>query len=632
MADDFLSIMKVLPDPNAFMQGQQDAANLQQTQLQNQTGQFKLQQAQQGVQDQKSQDAAYHSAVGQFIQNPTAEGASNLQLQFPDQAKAIQDSWATRDKAQSQADMQQLANVYSLLKSGKGDAAVAMLQQRQAADKAAGRSEPMVDQLLQTALSDPDTAKGMAAYALASSPMGKDFADTLKSLNDGGGGTHVITAGGALVDDTGKELYKAADKTDDFTLTNSDGSQTRYHANGQPAGGGNAPGQRYTGGWTPRAANGGDNTDAAVNGKIAGAAKFLGVDPAADISGLSPMKIAQAMTLSEGGHGTIADRNNNPANLRNGDGSYKTFPTAQAGLNAAAALVARKLKNGQTTVQSMIEGLPTGSPASGGAHVVATSKGGDPASSGEDAATIDFYGQKVAAGGDMPPLGMGKAAAALRKAILTKAAQIQMGQGMTGADSNLLHADTKSAGIALTALQKTRNSLDPYLATFDGASAQVRQLAPAGVGGSIPVFNRWIQAGRKSIKGDPAVAKFDVAINAVANENAKIMSGASGGAVSSDSARHEAMSLINNAQNLDQLNGVLDQMHTDTQIRVKSLDDKQAQLRGIIAGKPQTSGHAAAPQPAHQGGVVHVQTRAQAMALPSGTKFAGPDGRVWTKH
>lgn len=123
-------------------------------------------------------------------------------------------------------------------------------------------------------------------------------------------------------------------------------------------------GQQYTGGWTPRARNGGDNSDEAVDAKIAGAAKFLGVAPSDDISKIDPTRIAQAMALSEGGAGSLADRNNNPGNLRNADGSFKKFPTKEAGIRAAAELVRRKIASGQSSVQSIIEGLPVGGDAS----------------------------------------------------------------------------------------------------------------------------------------------------------------------------------------------------------------------------------------------------------------------------
>lgn len=397
---------------------------------------------------------------------------------------------------------------------------------------------------------------------------------------------------------------------------------------GSPIEGGGASGatgQRYTGGWTPRAKNGGDNSDAAVDSKIAGAAKFLGVAPSADISHLSPLKIAQAMALSEGGAGSKADRYNNPANLKNANGTFKQFTTKEEGLAAAAALVARKLSKGQTTVQSMIEGMPTGGGSSTPASGLRIIPGGklDHSAEAIDQATVDFYAQKVAAGGDLPVLGMGKEAAALRRAILAKSAAIQTGQGISGGDSNLVHADVKSAGMALTALQKTRNSLDPFLQTFDGASAQVRHLAPKAVAGSVPVFNRWIQAGRTGLQGDPDVTKLNAAIAAVAGENAKIMSGASGGAVTSDSARHEAQALINNAQTLPQLYVALDQMHTDTQIRLKAMDDRQATLRQTISGHGTTPALSAP---------VHVSNADDYAKLPSGTHYIDPQGQPRIKR
>ena len=117
---------------------------------------------------------------------------------------------------------------------------------------------------------------------------------------------------------------------------------------------------RYTGGWTPRARNGGDNDDAAVDGKISGAARYLGLGPTDDLTGVDPRRIAMAMTLSEGGPGSLAARNRNPGNLKNRDGSFQRFNSDKEGLAAATALVQRKLASGQTTIQTLIEGLPVG--------------------------------------------------------------------------------------------------------------------------------------------------------------------------------------------------------------------------------------------------------------------------------
>jgi len=131
-----------------------------------------------------------------------------------------------------------------------------------------------------------------------------------------------------------------------------------------PAGGGASGGAvsgRTQYGWTPRARNGGDNDDAAVDGKISGMSRALGISPTAPLDGLSDMQIARALTLSEGGPGSLADRNNNPGNLTDPKtGGYRKFPNKEAGLQAAAAQVRRNRARGQNTIQTMVEGLPVG--------------------------------------------------------------------------------------------------------------------------------------------------------------------------------------------------------------------------------------------------------------------------------
>lgn len=140
----------------------------------------------------------------------------------------------------------------------------------------------------------------------------------------------------------------------------------------QPGGGsgGGSSGGQFTGGWTPRSRNGGDNSDAAVDGKIAGMVQHLGIDPTQPFpAGMTDRQIAEALTLSEGGPGSLADRNNNPGNLTDPKtGKFRVFPTKEAGLQAAANQVRINRSRGQNTIQTMVEGRPVGG---GGAPVIA---------------------------------------------------------------------------------------------------------------------------------------------------------------------------------------------------------------------------------------------------------------------
>lgn len=128
------------------------------------------------------------------------------------------------------------------------------------------------------------------------------------------------------------------------------------------------PAGRTTGGWTPRARNGGDNDDAAVDSKITGMTRALGLSATDPFpSSMSDMDIARALTLSEGGRGSLADRNNNPGNLRDpSTDDYRKFASADEGLAAAARQVARNRARGQNTIATMVEGLPAGQSARDG--------------------------------------------------------------------------------------------------------------------------------------------------------------------------------------------------------------------------------------------------------------------------
>ena len=185
MADDFLSVMKVLPDPvGNYMQGQQDQANLAATQTNTQNQQWNMQNAQAQQQQAQQQNAAYQAALTDTLANPSPDKILGLKARFPDQAKTISDAFTARDQATQDADRQHLASVWSLLNGGYSDQAKTLLQQRQTADQQAGRSEPMVDAMLSALDKDPKHAAAMAGVMLSSIPGGDEFAKTLKAVGD----------------------------------------------------------------------------------------------------------------------------------------------------------------------------------------------------------------------------------------------------------------------------------------------------------------------------------------------------------------------------------------------------------------------------------------------------------------
>ena len=559
---------------------QQIAANQQAMQMQADAQQRALQ-AQQ----------AWQQDVGSFIQNPSAEGASNLTLRHPDQAKAIQQSWQTRDAAVQASDKQGLATVYSYIENGQPDQAKAYLQQRLYADKAAGKSEPMVEHLLGSFDQDSTGAhaKGMSAMLLALAPGGEEFAKTLAALNPDKTQKGQIVGraighyeGGKWVTD-----YRDPEATEYKTIKNADGTESIVQIPGV-GGSASAPpvSGRTTGGWTPAIENGGDNPRPVVDAKIAGAAKYLGVDLHADISQMSPMQIAQAMTLSEGGKGTLADRNNNPANLRNGDGSYKQFPTKQAGLNAAAALVARKLKNGQTTVASLIEGLPVGGTggSAGGARVVATSKGGDPESGGPDItgdqylATLPFQRQQtikaIAEGRATPP----KPGTKFGQAILEQVAQYDPTFDAANAQSRMKTRADFTSGKSAVAVNALNTAMGHLIHLDDQAHDLGNSSFMPGIVN--PIWNTV----REKVGNNTELPSFDQTKQAAASEMRKVFAGSGGGNLAELQAWEKT---LDSSKSYEQLHAAIRNGVTLMGSRLDALKDQYATGMGRSDQAPQ---------------------------------------------
>lgn len=146
----------------------------------------------------------------------------------------------------------------------------------------------------------------------------------------------------------------------------------KLEATGKVPNSAGSPGGRYVNGWAPRARNGGDNSDAAVDGYIGGVTKALGITPDTPITAALLPRLAREMAKIESGGAPSARsvRNNNPGNIQDGafaksqpgyagsDGRFAKFDSAAQGDAAQQALLGKYLKRGQTTVRSIIEGVP----------------------------------------------------------------------------------------------------------------------------------------------------------------------------------------------------------------------------------------------------------------------------------
>lgn len=199
-------------------------------------------------------------------------------------------------------------------------------------------------------------------------------------------------------------------------------------------------------------------------------------------------------------------------------------------------------------------------------------------------------------GAIMPSFGYGRQGKADRDRFYNQLAATMKEQNLTASDIASGRAEYKANSTALNQVSKMRNSVESYEQTVQKNMDLLGTLIDKGAPkGSAPVINRWLQAGRANLQGDPDVTAYNTAIQTVVNEYAKVMAGGTGSAAaSSDSARHEASQLLNNAQTPAQVRAAIATMRAEMSNRIESLKAQESDLKRRLGN----SGDNAPPQQA----------------------------------
>lgn len=197
--------------------------------------------------------------------------------------------------------------------------------------------------------------------------------------------------------------------------------------------------------------------------------------------------------------------------------------------------------------------------------------------------------------GTLPPLGMGKDGAAMRKAILEQAATMAKTAGADGApmsptEQRVSQLSNKANSSALAKLQQAQTMVGAFEKNFtknaDLALAQSKLTDNSGV----PIVTKWINSGKRSITGDPALSTFDVAVKATANEYAKIVSGSMGNTAIAESEIKKVEGLLNAAQTPQQVEAVINFMKKETANRLAGFEEEKKNLRGSMGGASPAGG------------------------------------------
>lgn len=240
-----------------------------------------------------------------------------------------------------------------------------------------------------------------------------------------------------------------------------------------------------------------------------------------------------------------------------------------------------------------------------------------------DPASVDFYASSLLTTGQLPNMGMGSGAARLQ--IMNRAAAMAKEQGL-GDQALALNKATYAAGQAeLTNLQKNRGMIDAFEATANKNITLVRNLAGALDNTGVPALNKWINAGKKAVVGDPAVTNIDLAIRGLVGEYAKVVTTVTGSGTTAEAARSKIEADLNNAQSPEQIYGVLDTMAQEMNNRKTSYDDQLDQIKSQMIGAGQTG---ATPKVVVQPGKLSDDLAAAEAAIAKGADRAKVRARL----
>lgn len=183
--------------------------------------------------------------------------------------------------------------------------------------------------------------------------------------------------------------------------------------------------------------------------------------------------------------------------------------------------------------------------------------------------------------GKLPPIGRGKEGVAQRTAIMNHAAKIAKQAGISPAELQTVPGRNKALQASLTNLQKTSDVMEKSEQGFLNNTQVAMDLSSKVDRTGSPVVNKWILGGRAAM-GDPDVAALDTAINAMAVDYARIMSGATGAGGTPISTAEEAKSLIKKELSHKSLQAVVAVLENDIRGQQQAVHAQRGKILGAM--------------------------------------------------
>ena len=194
-------------------------------------------------------------------------------------------------------------------------------------------------------------------------------------------------------------------------------------------------------------------------------------------------------------------------------------------------------------------------------------------------AALDMAAETYRTTGVLPATGFGKQGQQLKRAIMNRAGEMNVSAGVSPQDASAAALQGKGDVAAYNQLQKQSTMVKSFEKTARSNGDLALQLSEKADRTGSPIINRWLQAGQKSIAGNPDVSAFNAANETFVNEYAKIMSGSMGNTPVSDSARAHAHEMLSTVQTKEQYRSVMNVLRKEMDNRLHGIDSQLEESR-----------------------------------------------------
>lgn len=176
-----------------------------------------------------------------------------------------------------------------------------------------------------------------------------------------------------------------------------------------------------------------------------------------------------------------------------------------------------------------------------------------------------------------------------KAAILNEADAMAQRMGLSPEDLVVMQTSYKADLSSLAKLQTQADSAQASeqktLKNLNVAMSYASKVPRTGS----PFANRYDLWTKGQLKGDPNTVAFETAIYTAANEYAKVVSGSTGGAGSTDTARKEAGDVLNAFYNNEQLDAISGVMKQDMANTISSYTDQISAIKQRTIGQGSSS-------------------------------------------